>query len=420
MVGLFSVTSCQKEYTNPSSANLDQATGTVSGLMAVANGIQFRYTVGRASPMYATLSANGLTTRELTVLNAGNTDEEFLRLGGANVQGNNSLLSNIWNQSNLVKANAELVLSNIGNVQDPGTKSGLIAHASIFKALALGNLATYWQKAPITVGENATFSERADVLKAAITTLETASASITATAPSAYFNSFIVPGINYVNTLNALTARFALMAGDYDKALAAAAKVDLTSRSIFAYDDISRNPMFDSSFGNRNVTEPINKGFNLIGDLAPAAADKRIGFYFQTANTTFNSARASFFTANNSGIPVYLPGEITLIKAEALARKGNTDDAILELNKILTKKTDPFGIGADLPAYAGEKTSVAILQEIYKNRCIELFMTGLKLEDSRRFDRPVGPTGERTRTWYPYPLSERDNNKGNTPPDPAL
>jgi hypothetical protein len=62
----------------------------------------------------------------------------------------------------------------------------------------------------------------------------------------------------------------------------------------------------------------------------------------------------------------------------------------------------------------------AILTEIYRQRSIELFMSGSRLEDSRRFNRPGPgiPGAERTRNFYPYPLSERDNNP-NTPGDPA-
>jgi starch-binding outer membrane protein, SusD/RagB family len=423
---MFFASSCKEEYTNPSSANLEQATSSVNGLIAVANGIQYRYTIGRASPVYASISASGLTTKELTVLNAGNTDEEFLRLGGSNVQGPNSVLSNLWNQSNLVKANAEIVLKSAGNVQDAGTRSGLIAYASIFKALALGNLGTYWEQAPIAVGENATFSPRAEVLKAAITTLEGAATTVSANAPSAYFNSFIAPGMDIPNTIQALIARYAIMVGDNDKAITAAAKVDLTKKSAFNFDDITRNPIFDSTFGNRNVTEPVNRTFNLTGELAMNPADKRAAFYYVEkipANAGFNEGRSGFFKANNSQIPVYLPGEMLLILAEANARKGNVDEAITQLNKVLTKKTDSWGIGADLPAYAGAKTATAVLTEIYKNRCIELFLSGLKLEDSRRFGRPTAATAataERTRNFYPYPLSERDNNNKNTPTDPAI
>ena len=62
----------------------------------------------------------------------------------------------------------------------------------------------------------------------------------------------------------------------------------------------------------------------------------------------------------------------------------------------------------------------AILQEIYKNRCIELFMSGMKMEDSRRFvplpqDANPGAAGASTH----MPNVERDNNVDNTPSDPV-
>jgi hypothetical protein len=120
---------------------------------------------------------------------------------------------------------------------------------------------------------------------------------------------------------------------------------------------------------------------------------------------------------------VYVPGEMMLIRAEAYARKGELPKAITELNRVLTKKpaADPFGLGADLPAYSGPETKEAILLEILRNRNIELAFQGFRLEDSRRFGRPgPGTTGaERNRNFLPYPRTERDNNI-NTPADPAI
>jgi starch-binding outer membrane protein, SusD/RagB family len=412
--------SCTKEYLNPSTAIESQVINDVNGLITLANGLQFKMTVGRASPGYATPTAVGLTTKELKVLNAGNTDELNLEAGGLAVQGNNSIISNLWNQSHLVRTNADIILNNIGIVTEPGTKSGLVAYASIFKAIALGNLAMGWEQLPVTTGTNVPFVKRDEVLKLAISTLETANTAL-ATAPSANFTRRIVSGINLKNTIQALIARYSLMAGDYDKALTAAKSVDLAIVSSYIFDETARNPIFDATFSSRNVTEPVNKNFGLPNELAPNPNDKRIGFYFQTLDPKLNLGLASFYTSNKSIVPVYLPGEISLIIAEANARKGNLADAVAELNKVLTKKTDTWGIGADLPAYAGEETKEALLTEIYKQRCIELFLQGHKLEDSRRFGRPgAGATGaERTRNWYPYPQSERDNNTS-TPADPAL
>jgi starch-binding outer membrane protein, SusD/RagB family len=417
-----STTGCQDAYLNPSAASETQAVNDINGLITLANGLQYRFTTSRAGVLYNTVSASGLSTRELNVLNAGNTDEDQLRIGGLNVTPSNAVLRNLWSQSNLVKANADLILTNVANVTgDAGTKAGLVAYASIFKAMSLGTLATFWQQAPITVGEGAKFSPRSEVYQEAIKILENAATVVAANPPTANFTSRIVSGIDLANTIQALIARYSLFVGDHDKALAAAAKASLTVRSAFTFDDnaASRNPLFDVSFGNRNVTEPFTT-FGLPADLRPVAADRRIAFYLQTANTTFNAGRASFFSANTSAIPVYLPGEMLLIQAEANARKGNLAAATTALNAVLTKTNDAWGIGAGLPAYAGANTQEALLTEIFRQRSIELFMAGLKLEDSRRFGRSVGATGERSRTWYPYPLIERDNNKANTPEDPAI
>ena len=414
--GFLLLNSCSTDqsYINPSSASEPQVVNDVNGLIALCNGLQYRFTVTRASPGYAFPTAVGLTTRELNVLNAGNADEDFLRQGAANVQGNNSLIRNVWTQCNLVKANADLVLKNAKVATDPATQGSIVAYASIYRALALGTMAQLWEKVTIKVEESATFQTREEALKEAISTLEAAAAGSATSSTS--FTSRIAVGLDLPNTIQALIARYALMLGDNDKALAAAAKVDLTKRSFWSFDDTSRNPLFESIFSNRNVCEPF-PGFGLPTTLAPAAADKRTAFYYTTATATINSGFASFYRANNTPVPVYLPGEMTLIRAEAFARKNQLADAVIELNKVLTKATDAWGIGAGLPAYSGAVTADAVLTEIYKNRCIELFMSGSKLEDSRRFGRAV--PAERTRTFYPYPLNERQNNP-NTPADPTI
>lgn len=412
---VLSVSSCeQKEYLNPSSASETQIVTDVYGLISLANGLQYRYSVGGAGVVYSMISANGLTTKELLVLNAGNTDLDLLGKGSGNVQGNNAVLSNVWAQSHLTKSSADLILKNIDVAADPALKSGLLAYASIFRALALGALGEFWQQAPIGTATNITFNTREEVLKEAVKTLEAAATSIATTAPSTDFTTRVVNSVDMPNTIQALIARYSLMLGDYDKALAAANKVDLTKKSAFNFDDVSQNPVFFSSFGNRNVTEPVSTALGLPDALKPETGDKRVNFYTQTTVPAKNLG-TGFFTSNTAQIPVYLPGEITLIKAEVLARKGTLDAAIAELDKVRTKTTDVWGIGAGLPAYGGAVDATGVLTEIYRNRCIELFMSGLKLDDSRRFGRPAT---ERNRDWYPYPTNERQNNTS-TPADPA-
>ncbi|WP_028522365.1 RagB/SusD family nutrient uptake outer membrane protein [Runella limosa] len=428
---MLTATSCDQEYLNPSAASETQVTTDINGLITLCNGLQYRYSSTRAGVLYTAITASGLSTKELTVLNAGNGDEEQLRIGGANVTPNNGILRNLWAQNQLVKANADLVLKSVATVSgDAGTKSGITAYASIFRALALGTIAQFWEKLPISTGDNAVFVTRDEALKEAIRTLETAATTLTATPVSSTFTLRIVAGVDLANTIQALIARYSLMVGDNAKALAAANKVDLTKKSSFNFDDATQNPMFFNTFGNRNVTEPVNATLGLPEALRPVAADKRLAFYLSNptgvASGGINLGRASFFTANNAAIPVYLPGEIQLIKAEASARTNDLVGATTALNAVLTKTTDAWGIGAGLPAYSGANTADALLTEIYRQRCIELFLSGLKLEDSRRFNRLAPVAGnaasqvERTRTFYPYPLIEKDNNRANTPADPAI
>ena len=424
ITAIFLFGSCDKEYLNPSAASQQQVITDVNGLMSLANGLQFKYTIGRASPGYTLPTASGLLGKELVNLNTGNTDEQLLMQGGSGVVGSNGVLTNNWAQSHLLRNNADLILNNLTIVTDQGVKGALQAHASIFKALALGNLAMFWEKAPITTESNAPFVTRLEVLNMAIATLETGAAELAKAPVPTFFTSRIVTGIDYANTINALIARYALMAGNYDKALSAAnaVKLAITIKSSFTHDDLTRNALFETSFSNRNVCEPVDNKFGLPAALQTDPADKRVAFFFNATGGagTVNRGRASFFTANNSALPIYRTGEIMLIKAEALVRKATPDlaGAVTQLNNVLTKTAtqDAWGIGAERPAYAGNVTTADILTEIYRQRSIELFLTGMRLEDNRRFGRPAA---ERGRDFAPYPFTERDNNTS-TPADPAL
>lgn len=418
LTALLAQTACKDEYLNPSAATEQQVINSTDGLITMVNGLQFRYSIGRAGVIYNAVAAGGLTTRELRVLNAGNTDELFLEQGTASVQGNNAVVRNLWATSQLVRANADIVLANADKtITDPAIKSGVVAYASIFKALALGTLAQFFEQTPITTGQNAAFVPRQQALQTAITQLEAAATLVAANAPSASFNSAIVPGINIPNTIQALIARYALMAGENDKAIAAAGRVDLAVRSFFSFDANTRNPVFEVAFSNVNVFAPQNATLGLTGELAPNAADRRLAFFLRSNATASQNLGTGFSAAENAPLPVYLPGEMLLIRAEAFARKNDLTNAVTELNKVLVKTPaqDAWGVGAGLTAYAGPQTGAAILTEIYRNRLLELTFQGFKLEDSRRFGRSGPATAaERNRNFLPYPLNEFDNNT-NTP-----
>ncbi|WP_316807598.1 RagB/SusD family nutrient uptake outer membrane protein [Pedobacter agri] len=408
---------CKKEYLNPNAATADDVLTSAKGLTGVTVGLQKNFSTTRAGVLYASITLNGLTTNELISINTGNTNEERLVAGGVQVDGTNSVLLNVWAGSNKIIFDADNVINNAANLPDKNYAAGLIAHASIFKALALGNLSEYWERVPASTGQNVAFISRVDGFNKAIATIDNALAVIAANPISTSFSGNIPAGIDIPNTLNALKARYALFAGNYTLALTAANAVDLTKRSTFTYDALNLNPIFEIATSTNNVIQPKNLSLGQTGANVPDAADQRIPFY-TVVNTTvrINGFGAGTFTQ----IPVYLPGEITLIKAEAYARQAspNLTSSLTELNKVVTKAaaTDPFGLGANLPALTGTYTQQQLLDLIYKHRSIELFMSGLKLEDMRRFNQPLA---DRKRNFFPYPFQERDNNT-NTPTDPAF
>ncbi|MEO6070404.1 MAG: RagB/SusD family nutrient uptake outer membrane protein, partial [Chitinophagaceae bacterium] len=383
---------CKKEYKNPNAATQQETLQSDRAATAVALGLQRVYTAGAASPLYALINANGFVTNELILRNAGNIPELQLSTGGNAVDATNTVLANVWTKSNKIIYDANNVIKFANGLTDKNYSSGLISFASIFKALSIGNMAMLWEKVPDTVGQNVPFIDRIDGYKKAVAILNNAITGYKANPPSALVMSRLTSEIDILNTLYALKARYSLFAGDYAEALAAANLVDLSKKSFFNFEPLNQNPVYESATSTNNVYQPIDSTIGLPASLAPDMADKRIPFYIGINPSIAPRYRIKgFYATNISPIPVYLPGEIILIKAEALARQNKLPEALIELNKVITKKPadDAFGVGADLPPIAGPLTQAQLLTEIYRQRSIELFMSGLRLEDMRRLGRPL-------------------------------
>ena len=410
---------CKKDFKNPNAATQEETLQSDRAATAVAAGLQRVYTAGAASSLYALIDANGFVTNELLLRNAGNIPELQLSTGGSAVDATNTVLANVWTKSNKIIYDANNVINFANGLADKSYSSGLISYVSIFKALSIGNMAMLWEKIPDTVGQNVNFIDRIDGYKKAVAVLNNAITLYKANPPSALVLGRLTSEIDIINTLYALKARYSLFAGDYAEALAAANLVDLSKKSYFNFDPLVQNPVYESATSTNNVYQPIDSTLGLPVSLAPDLNDKRIPFYIGINPSIAPRYRIKgFFASSTAPIPVYLPGEITLIKAEALARQNKLPEALIELNKVVTKKPsdDPYGVGADLPAIVGPLTQAQLLTEIYRQRSIELFMSGLRLEDMRRLGRP---TSERKRNFFPYPFQERDNNP-NTPPNPTF
>lgn len=415
---IFMLVSCKKEYKDPNGAMDTDVLASPKGLTGISVGLQKIYTVSKPGLLFNSVSANGFVTNEIFLLNSGNIPELQLSTGGSAVDGTNKILLYLWGNANKIIYDADKVITNAGSLSDKSYAAGLIAYSSIFKALAIGNMSQYWEKVPSGIGKNVPFVNRIEGFNKAISVIDNAIAVINANHVSTAFLAQIPPGIDITNTLYALKARYALFAGNYPLALAAANQVDLTKKSSFIFDTITLNPIFEIATSTNNVFQPTDAKLGLTGTFTPDAADKRISFYTTTSTIAPAVRIKGFGAAGSASFPIYLPGEMTLIKAEVYARTPDLPGALTELNKVITKTaaTDPFGVGAELPALTGAYTQQQLLDLIYKHRCIELYLSGLKLEDMRRFSLPLA---DRKRNFFPYPFQERDNNP-NTPSDPMI
>ena len=418
------VSACEMDIPNPNAATEEDALGSREGLLALSAGMRQYYSTTALSRIIIT---PGVTAREL---GAYTTFVNYLNLeaGGQAIENDNSLTSGIWSRLYRVINIAEQIIANTdeGVIQDAGTRAGVIAHAHFFKAVALGYLIQSFEEVPITTAAdgNAPFSGRAEVLAEVISLLTDARQLLAQNPPPDSFYSQVGPTLDLPNMIDAYLSRYNLIAGNYQQAIDAANAVDLSSVSYYVYDSENPNPIWQLAV-NSNDFRPLDN-FGLDAEQIEED-DARVEFFLVPADTTSAELRlpvedlAGYFSDRTTSIPVYLPGEVLLNKAEAQARLGSLDDAVETLNEVRTKTDDPTGVSAALTPYDGPVTEAAVLNDIYINRAIELFLTGSRLEDSRRFGRP-GPEStdpSRTRNFYPYPDTERSNNP-NTPADPAI
>ncbi len=418
--------SCDKEFIDPINISDPEVENNVDNLISLINGIQKRYSTARAGAKYTTITAAGLTTGELRLINPGNEAEAQLTNGGNQLAINNGILRNMWGQLMLLRKEATTVINSAdGAAPDQQTANTLKAYGYFYRALAHGTLIQFFEEIPLSIERNAQFNTRTEVLEASIEDL-LFTESILQNGLSNSVTSGIFDSVDLENSVRALLARYYLMNGEYQEAITAAESVDLSVRSTWRYDAAVPNPIADV-YGTNNVVEAKDNEFGLPDNLLPDANDERIDFYVTLREDPSTGEDAyfaiGFFEDNLDEIPVYVPGETLLIIAEAHARLNQLSQAIDALNDVLTKTSteDIYNLAANLPPYSGAVAQEAILEEIYRNRKIELFMSGMSLEDSRRFNRP-GPNDvnpERNRNYYPYPDTERDNNP-NTPNDPSI
>jgi hypothetical protein len=419
---------CSLDLQNPNAPTEGQVTTSPDGVIALATGLQGRFAQSYGNFAYMA----GLVTDEF-----GSTSAALISISDAeqgSVAPGTGIADNVFNSEYRTVRTADDLLTGAAALSsqiEPGTVSGLKALAFALKAESLGETLQSYQKLPINTF-NVTapvYVGRAEALTQVRALLDSAANQINATPPSAFFNSSILtPGVNLSNMIQLFRARYARIANDDAGAIAAAnlvARSGPAGLSQLQFPSPTVN-FFANVTGGTNGIAP-RRQFRL--SMLPQ--DQRFT-YFVVPSTTLTGRVGALLDPWNryanpqAPMPVYMPDEALLIKAEALANQNSLAQSQAVLDSVRTDCTGGRGLDdpkACLPPLAGSLSKTDLLTEIYVQRRFELFGTGSRWEDSRRRSLVRGLVAapnvpsDAQRCWLPYAIGDRNANL-NVPPDP--
>ena len=433
LLAAMSLGACNLDLQNPNSPTESQVITNVDGVIGLATGLQSRFATSYGNYAYTA----GLVTDEFAATSAALISISDAEQGA--VPPGTGIADAVFNSVYRTVRTADELLAGADALAagiDPGTRSGLKALAWTLKAEALGEALQSYQKIPLqSFGVAApTYESRTAGLVVVRALLDSAAATVAATPPSPFFNnSILTPGVSLPNVIQLYRARYARMANDQATALAASnlvARTGTAALSVLTFPAPTVNPYANVTGGVNGIA--VRRSFRT--SMLPQ--DQRFA-YFVTPSTTLTGrvgAQLDPFSrwANpQAPLPVYMPDEALLIKAEALAVQGNLVAAQAVLDSV---RTDcPGGRGLDdpkacLPALTSALTQPELLTEIYTQRRYELLGTGQRWEDSRRRGAIRGPTAapavpvQGQRCWLPYAFGDRNANPNATfaaLPDPT-
>lgn len=169
---------CNLDVTNPNTATDQEVLNSAEGIRAFTIGMQGTY----SGDVYADVVLNtGITTREMAI---NTTFASLLELedGGTALPAANSRTNSIWDGlTRIIYMCDEIIASAPEVITDEAERSGIIALASLYKAMSLGYLIQSFEQAPINSGTDAEFFSREQVLQEALDLLDIALTQITNT-----------------------------------------------------------------------------------------------------------------------------------------------------------------------------------------------------------------------------------------------
>jgi starch-binding outer membrane protein, SusD/RagB family len=416
LVAGLALVGCDMDLVDPNNPNEQEIITSAAGMRQAAIGLQAEYGNGLVAPVYTV----GLVTDELGAASA--TFAGFQNAdAGLEVLPSEGASLDTWTSMYRVIRAANVLIDNAPNVpQEPGMISGQLALAKFFKGLAFGQISQVYPQAPVNVGptiENPAFVPGEQVIATALGLLEEARQHLLTTPPTTQFlTQVLAPGFDLANSINAMIARFALMAENYTLAATAAGRVDAEAFSEFRFSTADGNPMWGMWYASGNAYQ-LRARQDLRLDAE--AGDGRVEFWVTPASIA-GAVRPQLdhvrYNANTVSYPVYLPGEMLLIRAEVHARNNELPQARALINEVRTQCSSsheeplaclPALDATDLP------TQAEVLAQILHERRYELYLQAVRWSDLKRFGQPV------KYQFMPIPITECDRNS-NAPTGPGL
>jgi starch-binding outer membrane protein, SusD/RagB family len=417
LLPLLGLAGCDFDRPNPNAPTEQQVLTDTEGLISLANGMQAQF----ANSMLAFVRAPALVTDEWGARTASLAADQSLIIGGAAIDRGFGVVSGPYASGYRVIRSANDIIASVpGTGLGPGFQAGMIALARLHRAMALGMLIQQFEQIPLDADpQGAPLQPRAVVLDEILSQLSQARQTLQQPGLDlAGFNTRVLgsaaaPALNLPNTIDAMIARYSLLAGQYQNAITAVERVNLGIISELRFPDPAQNPIWNYHFGlNYTAARQSFVDEAEPGDQRPAFWVNVTGAPPATAfpNIPLRPIRA--FGTRNDPIPLYLPGEMLLIRAEAHARLNQLPQARTLINQVRTRcQPSPANQpAACLPTLTEAQLpdQAAILRQIAYERRYELFMQGLRWEDLRRFGPLVGR--QPSAMWLPLPLQECQAN----------
>lgn len=402
---------CDLDLINPNAPSEEEVLSSVDLFLTTAVGIQSQYAenvlVFVRAPALVT-DEWGTQTRALAAdvsLVSGTPDPAF------------GVVADPFAASYRIARTADILVATAPTLTlSTGLQAGVTSLSKLLKAMAIGNLVLQYERVPTNFSTTGALPQSRDVvLDSVLANLESARADIAGVSDAdlAAFRARVLgSGFDLRNTIDAMLARYYLLDGQYQKAIDAAARVNLGVLSTLAYPNPGVNPVWNYYGGLQYVG--TRKAF-----FTEAQAGDQRPQYWADRTTRFIGNPDSVYAFNRYGnrndpYLLYVPDEMRLVQAEAYTRLNNLDRARDLVNAVRTQCTaavaEPV---ACLPALPTEEldTQAELFTEILHQRRYELYAQGLRWEDLRRLEQYT--TKRPSIRFLPYPQSECERNPAN-------